>query len=57
MMIIIIIIRGWGEGAILTHLGGIVTDIQRPYAQDRPYVMKSHILQDILTEHGGYTVV
>jgi hypothetical protein len=58
IIIIIIIIRGWDEVVVCTHPRGIVANIQPHYAQDRPCVMKSHILQEvalfnILAEHGG----
>jgi hypothetical protein len=52
MMIIMIVII-----IICTHPRGIDANIQPLYAQDRPSVMKSHILQEvalfnILAEHG-----
>jgi hypothetical protein len=62
IIIIIIIIRGWEEVVVCTHLRGIDAKIQPLYAQDRPCVMKSHILQEvalfnILAEHGGSRAV
>jgi hypothetical protein len=51
-------LRGWDEVVVCTHPRGIDASIQPLYAQDRPCVMKSHILQEIalfniLAEHGG----
>jgi hypothetical protein len=51
-------IRGWDEVAVGTSPRGIDANIQPLYAQDRPCMMKSHILQEvtlfnILTEHCG----
>jgi hypothetical protein len=51
-------LRGWDEVVVCTHPRGIDANIQPLYAQDRPFVMKGHILQEvalfnILAEHGG----
>jgi hypothetical protein len=53
---------GWDKVVVCTHPRDIDANIRPLYAQDRPCVMKSHILQEaalfnILAEHGGSRVV
>jgi hypothetical protein len=47
-LIIIIIIRGWGEVVVCTHPRGIDANIQLLYAQDRPCVMKTMIIMPVV---------